>query len=160
MFLSSDALKKDDNHPTYWLPLVNKGGRIGLHVWLYHKDDWAKNHPIFDGLPTGCILDSTFYREIIPSLGFTGQDVPAEAVAGAIDTACGYGSALTLAIYKLGEGRFTINTLRIRENLGSDPVAERLLRNMLRYAARDTAKPLAHLPPDFDSQLRASGILS
>ncbi len=48
--------------------------------------------------------------------------------------------ALTLGIYKLGEGRFTINTLRIRENLGSDPVAERLLRNMLRYAARDTSQ--------------------
>ena len=31
----------------------------------------------------------------------------------------------------------SLNTLRIRENLGSDPVAERLLRNMLRYAARD-----------------------
>ena len=157
VFLCSDALKKDDNNPTYWLPMANKGGRTGLHVWLYHKDDWAKNHPIFDGLPTGCILDATFYREIIPNVGFTGQDVPAETVAGAIDTACGYGSALTLAIYKLGEGRFTINTLRIRENLGSDPVAERLLRNMLRYAARDTAKPPADLPPDFDLQLRAMG---
>jgi hypothetical protein len=157
VFLSSDALAKDDNHPTYWLPLANKGGRTGLHVWLYHKDDWAKNHPIFDGLPTGCILDSTFYREIIPSIGFTGQDVPAEAVAGAIDTACGYGSALTLAVYKLGEGRFMINTLRIRENLGKDPVAERLLRNMLRYAARDIAKPIADLPSDFDAQLRAFG---
>jgi hypothetical protein len=157
VFLASDVLKKDDNSPTYWLPMANKGGRTGLHVWLYHKDDWAKNHPIFDGLPTGCILDSTFYREIIPNSGFTGQDVPTEVVAGAIDTACGYGSALTLAIYKLGEGRFTINTLRIRENLGSDPVAERLLRNMLRYAARDTAKPPSDVPPDFDSQLRAMG---
>jgi hypothetical protein len=32
-----------------------------------------------------------------------------------------------------------LNTLRIRENLSSHPVAERLLRNMLRYASRLSA---------------------
>jgi hypothetical protein len=156
VFLNFDVFKKD-NSPTYWLPLAKKGTRIGFNVWLYHKDDWAKNHPIFAGLPTGCILDSTFYREIIPNNGFNGQDVPAEVVAGAIHTACGYNSGLTLGVYKLGEGRFTLNTLRIRENLGNDPVAERLLRNMLRYATRDIEKPAAELPPDFDRQLKAMG---
>jgi hypothetical protein len=83
--------------------------------------------------------------------------VPAEIVAGAIHTACGYNSGLTLGVYKLGEGRFTLNTLRIRENLGGDPVAERLLRNMLRHAAQDLSKPLADLPADFDAQLKAIG---
>ena len=130
---------------------------VDLADWLYHKDDWAKNHPIFDGLPAGCIMDHTFYREIIPTAVWIGQDVPAEVVAGAINTACGYGSGLTVAVYKLGAGRFTLNTLRIRENLGSDPVAERLLRNMLRYAARDANQPPADLPADFDAQLKAMG---
>ena len=124
--------------------------------WLYHKDDWAKNHPIFDGLPAGCILDHAFYREIIPSTGWTGQDVPAEVVAGAINTV-GLQFRPAVAVYDLGAGRFTLNTLRIRENLGGDPVAERLLRNMLRYAARNMAKPLADLPADFDEQLKAMG---
>ena len=32
---------------------------------------------------------------------------------------------------------------------------DRLLRNMLRWAAADTAKPAAPLPTDFDQQLRA-----
>jgi hypothetical protein len=41
--------------------------------------------------------------------------------------------------------------------LGAHPVAERLLRNMLNYAARDLAKPLVGLPADFDSQLKAIG---
>jgi hypothetical protein len=36
-------------------------------------------------------------------------------------------------------------------------VAERLLRNMLRHAAKDMSKPLAELPADFDSQLKAMG---
>ena len=32
-----------------------------------------------------------------------------------------------------------------------------LLRNMLRYAGRDAAKPPASLPADFDQQLKAMG---
>jgi hypothetical protein len=41
--------------------------------------------------------------------------------------------------------------------MGKDPVAERLLRNMLRHAARDVNKPLVNLPADFQTQLRAIG---
>jgi hypothetical protein len=156
VFLNFDVFKKDNN-PTYWLPLAKKGTRCGFNVWLYHKDDWAKIHPIFDGLPNGCILDATFYREIIPNNGFAGQDVPAEVVAGGIHTACGYNAGLTLGVYELGAGRFTLNTLRIRENLGNDPVAERLLRNMLRHAGLNAAKPMAERPADFDAQLKALG---
>jgi len=55
------------------------------------------------------------------------------------------------------QGRFILNTLRIRENLGSNPVAERLLRNMLNYAAREANKPPADLPADFDAQLSSYG---
>ena len=35
----------------------------------------------------------------------------------------------------LGAGRFILNNLHIRENLGKVPAAGRLLRNLLRYAA-------------------------
>jgi hypothetical protein len=156
VFLSPEVFKKGDN-PTGWLPLANQGSLVGLPVWVYHKDDWAKNHPIFEGMPAGCVLDHTFYREVTPSLGFSGQDVPAEIVAGAINTSSGYNSGLSVAVYNLGTGRFVLNTLRIRENLGPDPVAERLLRNMLRHASRDVQKPLAGLPADFDRQLKTMG---
>ena len=37
------------------------------------------------------------------------------------------------------------------------PAAERVLRNLLNYAARDLDKPLAELPSDFDQQLKAIG---
>ena len=157
VFLSFDVFKKGDDAPTFWLPLAQKGVRTGLPVWLYHKDDWAKNHPIFDGLPAGCILSDTFYREIIPNNGFNGQDGLETAVAGMIDASSNYGSALTVGVFRLGAGRFVLNTLRIRENLGKDPVAERLTRNLLRFAAADTAQPVANLPPDFENQLKAMG---
>ena len=92
-------------------------------------------HPVFDGLPAGGLMDYTFYREIIPDTVLAAQDPPAEAVAGAIKASQDYSSGLTLAVYEFGDGRFILNTLLIRENLGVHPVAERLLRNLLNYAA-------------------------
>ena len=154
VFLDPEVFK-DGANPTHWLPLVHKGTRYPLENWLYHKDDWAKNHPIFAGLPAGCILDHTVYREVLPTTVWGGQDLPAEVVAGSINTAIGYSSGLTVAVYRLGAGRITLNTLRIRDHLGSDPVAERLLRNMLRHAAGGTHQPLAAVPVNFEEQLRS-----
>ena len=54
-------------------------------------------------------------------------------------------------------GEFILNSLAIRHNLGKVPQAERLLGNMLRFAGRDMAKPLADLPAGFDEQLRGMG---
>ena len=156
VFLSPAVFAQGDQ-PTAWLPLPNKGTVAGLPSWLYHKDEWAKPHPIFEGLPAGGLMDYTFYRDIIPDAVWTGQTPPAEAVAGANNAAVGYSSGLLVAVFDLGAGRFVLNTLRIRENLGPDPVAERLLRNLLRYAARDLNKPAVNLPADFEGQLKAMG---
>lgn len=156
VFLSPEVSSEGDD-PMAWLPLANKGSLTVAPSWLYLKDEWAKHHPIFDGLPAGGMMDYTFYREIIPDAVWSGQDAPAEAVAGAINAAQGYSSGLLVAVYELGAGRFILNTLRVRDNLGRHPAAERLLRNMLRYAARDSGRPLADLPPDFDAQLEAMG---
>ena len=41
---------------------------------------------------------------------------------------------------------------------GKDPVAERLLRNMLNYAARDIDRVEVDLPGDFDAELTARGL--
>ncbi len=134
VFLSPDVLRKGDQ-PLGWLPLANKGTATPIRGWLYLKDEWAKRHPIFDGLPAGGLMDYTFYREIIPDTVLAGQDPPAEAVAGAIKASQDYSSGLMLAVYESGAGRFILNTLLIRENLGANPAAERLLRNLLNYAA-------------------------
>ena len=137
VFLSPEVLKKGDQ-PLGWLPLANKGTATPIRGWLYLKDEWAKRHPIFDGLPSGGLMDYTFYREIIPDTVLVGQDPPAEAVAGAIKASQDYSSGLMVAVYESGAGRFILNTLLIRENLGTHPAAERLLRNLLNYAASQT----------------------
>ena len=134
VFLSPDVLRKGDQS-LGWLPLANKGTATPIRGWLYLKDEWAKRHPIFDGLPAGGLMDYTFYREIIPDTVLVSQDPPDEAVAGAIKASQDYSSGLMLAVHKHGKGRFILNTLLIRENLGVHPAAERLLRNLLNCAA-------------------------
>ncbi len=153
------------DEPLGWLPLKNKGAVVTLlNNGIYHPEQWTKNHPIFDGLPCGGLMDYTVYRDgrhilIIPDHAWSGQDVPAEVVAGAISASFGdYASGLLVSVYNLGAGRFILNTLRIRENLGPDPVAERLLRNMLRYASRDMSELPVNLPGDFDAQLEVMGL--
>ena len=156
VFLSPEVFAQGDR-PTAWLPLARKGTVSPIRGWLYLKDEWAKRHPIFEGMPSGGLMDYAYYREIIPDAVWVGQDPPAEAVAGAIKASQDYSSGLMVAVHNLGEGRFVLSTLRIRENLDLHPAAERLLRNMLRYAARDMEKPVAELPLDFDQQLKAMG---
>jgi len=99
---------------------------------LYHRDDWARQHPIFDGLPTG-LLDWVTYRNIAPREGLCMDtpDATDEVVCGGIVTAYGYNSGPYVAVHRHGVGRIIMNCLNIRENLGQDPVAEHLLRNML-----------------------------
>ncbi|HUT36248.1 MAG TPA: glycoside hydrolase family 2 TIM barrel-domain containing protein [Planctomycetota bacterium] len=156
IFLCPEVFRKGGN-PVGWLPLANKGSLAAMRSWVYLKDEWAKPHPIFDGLPTGGLMDLTFYRDLIPDHVWAGQDAPAEAVAGGINASQAYSSGLLVAVYPLGAGRFVLNTLRIREELGRHPAAERLLRNLLRTAARDAAKHPAELPAAFDQQLKALG---
>jgi len=156
VFLSPNIFKRGNN-PTGWLPLKDKGTLSRLMNWLYHKDEWAKAHPIFDGLPCGGMMDYAFYREIIPDVAFSGLQPPTQAIAGANNASFDYSSGLMLAEYRLGEGRFFLNTLLIRENLTKNPVAERLLRNLLSYAARELDKPPATLPTDFGAQVNELG---
>jgi hypothetical protein len=161
IFLTLDVFQRGDN-PMGWVPLAQKGGMALVCEYtfpqLYNKDEWAKKHPLFDGLPCGGLMDYTFYREIIPDHKFSGQPTPDEVVAGSFRTSCpGFAGESMLSVYNFGSGRFYLNSLRVRQALGQDPTAERLLRNMLRYAARDADKPLAELPADFEAQLKAIG---
>lgn len=159
VFLSPDVFKRGTN-AVAWAPLVNKGtlgGGRWHHDWLYRHDHWTKRHPFFEGLPSGGLMDYTFYRNVISDTRWAGLDAPAELAAASIDTSFGYDAGVLSAVYRVGAGRIVLNALWIVEQLGQDPVAERLLRNMIRYAAAEAAQPLVDLPPDFDKQLKDMG---
>ena len=131
-----------------------KGTLINLPNNVYHKDDWAKRHPIFADLPSGGLMDYTFYRELVSNIGWSRPDAPTETVAGAIYAFTGYASGVLISVDELGAGRVVLNTLRIRENLGKHPAADRLLANMLRFAEPDTTKGLEALPDDFETRFK------
>lgn len=156
IFISPEVFIQGENTVGF-LPLEKKGSLSTFYKWLYLKDEWAKQHPVFEGLPAGGLMDHTFYRELIPGNAWMGQDPPKEAVAGAIKASQDYSSGLMVSVYPFGSGTFILNTLLIRNNLGAHPAAERLLRNLLRYAARDQKKPVEGLPADFDTKLKAIG---
>ncbi len=156
VFLSPKVFAKGDD-PVGWLPLRNRGKLAEIRGWLYLKDEWAKQHPIFDALPSGGLMDYTYYRDIIPDALYQLPDAPDDTVAGAIRASQDYASGVMVSVHRFAEGRFILNTLLIRENLGTHPAAERLLRNMLRYAAPDTGKPPAKLPSAFDRILDELG---
>jgi hypothetical protein len=155
VFLCPEVFARDGKGVP-WGPLARKGAVVSLNTWLYHKEEWAKPHPIFEGLPTG-LMDYTFYREIIPDQAWTGLDAPLEAVAGANDASLGYSSGLLLSGHRFGAGHFILTTLRLREHLGVNPAADQLLLNLLQYAAGQHVRPLAALPQDFEAQLQAVG---
>ena len=143
-----------------WLPLGQKGEAPAITGWVYHRDDFARRHPIFEGLPSGGLLDWDYYREIIPDHLFVGQERASEVVAGGLTVGytCpgGYAAGSLVATYELGEGRFVINALLLAENLGH-PVADRLLANMIRYGAVGAWRPLAPLPADWPRLLGRIG---
>jgi hypothetical protein len=56
-----------------------------------------------------------------------------------------------------GAGRVVLNSLNLVDNIGKVPAADRLLLNLIIYAARGADKPISDLPADFNDQLRTMG---
>jgi hypothetical protein len=155
--------------PLRWAPLTpsSRPSLGSVRNWYFRTDQWAKPHPIFEGLPSGGIMDYTFYRDILSDRLLIMAEPARESVCGAVQTSVVFWgehsqfrepeAGLMLSIHQSYAGSFIVNTLRICENLGVVPAAERLLRNALNYAARDLDQPLAPLQEDFDQQLRTFG---
>jgi hypothetical protein len=106
------------------------------------------DHPIFDGLPTRGMMGSLYENVWAQS---TLLDVNGELVVGSIgydwfpdydrSQRHYYGPGdvwwgADLAIVPLGKGRCIASQLRLCENLGKDPVADKILFNLIKFAAR------------------------
>ena len=160
--IGKDAKKKRDFR---WLSM--SGCRIATSGAYKLGDRWARRHPLLEGLPAGGMLDALFYRDLLDPTRFSLGTYPSrfypatrqpEVVIGCTYLGGGYGGMTAhLAVFPMGAGRFILNSFSIVPNLGRHPAAERLLRNMLNYAARDNEKPLADLPANFGEALKAMG---
>ncbi len=157
----SEKIFRDGQISTRWLPLEQKGTILATLNWLFGKDEWVKDHPVFEGLQRGGLMDYGYYQDLLlakqPVLAHAAA--PAAAIAGGLATSSFqtelgvYHSGLMVAEYPFGAGRFLFNTLRIREAIGRSPQAEQLLRNMLIHMSSDLDARLAPLPRDFESTL-------
>lgn len=109
-----------------------------FYDWLYHKEIVGKRHPVFAGLPAGGILDWHVYEAVAGPDLFDCADTPDEVIAAAfaVGYSCrgGYNTGIVTALKRWGKGCLYFNALRVFENLGQHPTADRLLLNLLAYA--------------------------
>ncbi|MHC4149872.1 MAG: hypothetical protein ACYSR5_10355, partial [Planctomycetota bacterium] len=125
------------------LPMrVRTKAAIGLWLCIPHL---VSDHPVFDGLPVNRMMGPV-YENVWAK--HTLLDVDGETIAGAVSFDFApdfelskrhyYGPGDTwwgsdVAIAPLGKGRCVLSQLRLVDNLGDDPVADKILFNLIRW---------------------------
>ena len=105
--------------------------------------DYVKKHPIFAGLPDNTLMEYE-YANVRSRFGkdSKGGDIlkaGGEIISGNLDSnmwtrpACYYWKATT-AVVPVGRGNVILCYLDVLGNIGKDPVADRLLVNLVNYA--------------------------
>ena len=108
----------------------------------------VKEHPLFDGLPVNCMMGPIYENVwaertllgiggemIVAAIGYDwypDMDVSKRHYYGPGDTWWG----ADMAIVPFGKGRYLASQLRLVENLGKDPVADKILFNLIHFATR------------------------
>ncbi len=105
------------------------------------------DHPVYAGLPSNCLMGQE-YRDVVsrwsvvtPQTEWISGNLTYDWYPG-LDhkqnylgvSAALHGADLTQVAY--GDGRYILCTHRLVENLGHDPVAERLFSNLLQWVAK------------------------
>ena len=119
-----------------------------LGLWA-GRPHMVKKHPVFEGLPANIIM-SGVYENIHPAESMVRQE--GEYICGVVTYDhfpdidkmkrhyAGPGDvwwAADVLLAPLEEGKMLLSTLKILENLGNDPVADKLLLNMIDFASHD-----------------------
>jgi beta-galactosidase len=113
----------------------------GLWVGVSHI---VTEHPVFDGLPAKCMMGQIYENVWSPQAlqGFDGQ-----LIVGSVSHGWFQGEkdkqnylgpspawwGMDMGVVGHGQGRYVLSALRIVENLGSDPVADTILFNLIRW---------------------------
>ncbi|MHC4116536.1 MAG: glycoside hydrolase family 2 protein [Planctomycetota bacterium] len=118
----------------------------GLWLCIPHL---VNDHPFFDGLPVNCMMGPV-YENVWAE--HTLLDVDAQPIVGSIGFDFSpdfelskrhyYGPGDTwwgsdVAVVPVGSGRCILSQLRLVDNLGKDPVADKILLNMIKWTTAD-----------------------
>ena len=144
-----------------WLPLAEKGQCRQSRNWVYHREDIAKGHAVFEGLPAGGIIDWYYYLQLTPPVAFRRTVRARRHRCGCFRSRRRRRKRLLLGIdhrkLPVRAGPFVLNTFRVLENLDQVPAASRLLLNIMAYAANLVQEPPTPLGPDFERHLQTIG---
>ena len=116
----------------------------GLWIGISHV---VTDHPIFAGLPSKCMMDQIYENIWSPQtlMELPGQKIVASVSHGWYRTRhdqrnylgpepawCG----MDLGVVPHCQGRYVLSSLRVLEHLGSDPVADKILFNMIQWTTQ------------------------
>ncbi len=125
---------------------------VGAFLPVCH---YVKLHPVFEKLPSRCLMQQP-YCNVVPNKAFL--EMGDEDICGSFDASAialnnymvenpvWWGSDILVRPY--GDGRLVMTHLRILEHLDSDPLAHRLLVNLIAHFGRRSIPPKMPLPPE------------
>lgn len=147
-----EGSKEDSTTDNSLFPFnANAHPGVGLWTCIPHL---VHDHPIFEGLPVNGMMRN-IYENVWPKTtlrDLRGKDeTKIETLVGTVafdwfseDHKLNYSGpgaswwGSDMAIVPFGKGRYLISQLRLIENLGKDPVADKILLNMIKYFINNT----------------------
>ncbi len=139
----------DWNDLATWIDPSVQAASLPAHTAFHY----AKLHPVFEGLPSRGLMRQP-YRDVVPRWTF--PDKGEEDICGAIWTSPSgeepLAAGANILVRRLGSGRMVFTHLRILEQLGEDPLADRLFVNLLRHFARRSVPSEEPVAPDAPTQ--------
>lgn len=136
------ALYIQDKLFTDYPELAEKTGVSGgftcryIQDHLYHKEVVPMPHCVFDGIRPG-MFDFDYVGTVFPHEVLEVENVSdiicSSFLTGSIWIDGSYGSFYNAVKCPVGKGSVVINTLYVVENLGKNPIADRLLLNYIGY---------------------------
>jgi hypothetical protein len=120
------------------LPFATPISCTSFRDWLYHKECFATEPDLVEGLAVPGLMDWRRFGPVLPRHLLQGdaEKVAAFAAAVGFPSPGGYVSGLLAASFRQGTGRVVVSTFDLLGNLGSLAVADQLTANLLRYASR------------------------
>lgn len=110
------------------------GNCIYVRNWLYHLDGYIADKDIFAGIADIGLLDMDIFRRVYPDHYLTDAEKPDKTYSASFGSGLfakdSCISALTMGEFAFGKGRVVVNTFKLLENAGTDPVADRILYNL------------------------------
>ena len=112
------------------------GNCIYVRNWLYHLDSYIADKKIFEGLADIGLLDMDLFRRVYPDHYLIDTEKPNKTFCASFGSGLfakdSCVSALTMGEFKFGKGSVTVNTFKLLENVGADPVADRIVYNVFK----------------------------